>query len=386
MSKIEYNIGNSFELIKDMSDNSVDAVVTDPPYEINFLSAEWDRSGIAFNVDFWKEVKRVMKPGTHACIFGFPRTHHRLMCALEDAGFDLRDVLMWLYGSGFPKTLDISKAIDKMKGAERKVVGEYREPERGKRYKNEKSVKKFAYGGFTNNRDITAPATPEAIQWNGWKTSLKPSYEPIILVRKPISEKNVALNVLKWETGGLNIDACRIGWGDKWIEGSKKDAKVRIMSKHNPSSYMISYPHDKYCRQGRYPSNVLLTEESADMLDRQVAMSKSLKALSKNDDGGNVSRFFYAPKISPKERGKSNKHPTVKPIKLIEHLVKLITPPNSTILDPFVGSGTTLKACQNLGFNGIGFEVNPEYESIIRKRCHLDDNLSKWLDDGETHG
>jgi site-specific DNA-methyltransferase (adenine-specific) len=401
MNKIEYKIGDARDLIKDLPDNSIDAVVTDPPYEINFMSSKWDRTGIAFDINFWADIKRVMKPGDHACVFGFPRTHHRLMCALEDAGFEIRDVIMWLFGKGFPKGLDISKAIDKMKGAKREVIGNYVNPSGHKYNDNGKLETSVAHGNFIMNREITAPSTPEAKQWHGWKTSLKPAYEPIILVRKPISERNIALNVLKWGTGALNIDGCRIKYDSKFIEKHKNDVYKRKLQ-YGALSYMIDNVSQKeYNQQGRYPSNIILDEDTAGMLDEQSGISKSSRVGFKNvgwkhsgnikdemtpleyqneyDDKGGASRFFYCAKVSPSERGKLNRHPTVKPIKLVEHLVKLITPPNGTVLDPFVGSGTTLKACQNLGFNGLGFELDKSNEPVIRKRCHLDSNLAKYL-------
>jgi site-specific DNA-methyltransferase (adenine-specific) len=199
------------------------------------------------------------------------------------------------------------------------------------------------------------------------------------LVRKPISERNITLNVLKWGTGGLNIDGCRIDFEKKWIECHSKNSIIDHKKPHVASSYSLPYPESSrfYHQKGRYPSNVILDEKSADMLDKQVNNARSIK--SENDDHGSVSRFFYCGKVRPSERGKLNRHPTVKPIKLVEYLVKLITPPNGIVFDPFVGSGTTLKACQNLGFNGFGFELDKSNEPIIRKRCHLDSNLAKYL-------
>jgi site-specific DNA-methyltransferase (adenine-specific) len=401
MSEIKYKIGDARELIKDLPDNSIDAVVTDPPYEINFMSSKWDRTGIAFDVDFWTGVKRVMKPGAHACVFGFPRTHHRLMCALEDAGFEIRDVIIWLFSQGFPKALNISKAIDKMKGFDTNNFPiTYRKFEdiTGGNYniKGDNKATKSVKDLFMH-----IPQDESAKQWYGWKTSLKPSFEPIILVRKPISERNIALNVLKWGTGGLNIDDCRIRY-DKKIEKHKSNTIYRKKEQYDASSYVINYDTTiRYNQQGRYPSNVILEDGTVSkMLDEQTGVLKSGQVkegykchrtgkfwfvpndeypLTGYSDEGGASRFFYCAKVSPNERGKLNRHPTVKPIKLVEYLVKLIAPPNGTVLDPFVGSGTTLKACQNLGFNGLGFELDKSNESIIRKRCHLDGNLDKYI-------
>ena len=207
-----YNM-DCLEGMKLLDDNSVDSIVTDPPYELGFMGKKWDSTGIAYNVELWKECLRVLKPGGHLLAFGGTRTQHRMVCAIEDAGFEIREQIQWLYSQGFPKSHDISKAIDKKFGAEREVVGYSSNPNgnsqgyTGERY-SEKRQTKF---GIVQDQPLkTAPATPEAQQWDGWGTALKPANEPIVVARKPISEKTIAENVMKWGTGGINIDGSRI--------------------------------------------------------------------------------------------------------------------------------------------------------------------------------
>jgi DNA modification methylase len=319
--------GDCIEVMKQLLDNSVDAVITDPPYELGFMGKKWDSTGITYNVDMWREVLRVLKPGGRLLSFGGTRTYHRMACAIEDAGFEICDQIQWLYGSGFPKSMDIGKVIGK-----------------------------------------TASATPDAQQWDGWGTALKPANEPICMARKPLSESTIVKNVLKWGTGGLNISGCRI--------------PVKADDMSDPTDVV---PH------GRFPANVLIDETIAAMLDAQNGISKRRhrrKGTGKPYDGlngdsafkqkqpkwhdfgdpGGVSRFFYVAKASKSERGKGNTHPTVKPIKLMRYLVRLITPPGGIVLDPFAGSGTTLIAAEQEGFNSIGIEMNPEYCDTIRRR------------------
>jgi len=415
--------GNSLEVLKTLEDNSVDSIVTDPPYELGFMNKKWDSTGIAYNVDLWKECLRVLKPGGHLLAFGGTRTYHRMTCAIEDAGFEIRDCIMWIYGSGMPKSHDISKAIDKRAGVERAKIGE--------RVK----LESFQYKGnnvYQTNGDkdkvtldITAPATPEAKQWDGWGTALKPANEPIVLARKPISEKTIAENVMKWGTGGLNIDGCRIPVGENELKPTVRGAGVHKTGNErltgwNRDEYDGTYTPNE---AGRFPANVILDEEAARMLDEQSGFSRSSSGgrstgrnfgqdyddkSSKNlprtghNDSGGASRFFYCAKASKKERNlgledmpevisndgrdetlasgnmphnrgnvpKKNHHPTVKPIKLMEYLITLITPPNGVVLDPFFGSGTTGVAAVNLGFNYIGIELDERYVEIARRRIN----------------
>ncbi len=367
--------GNSLEILKTLEDNYVDSIVTDPPYELGFMGKKWDSTGIAYNVELWQECLRVLKPGGHLLAFGGTRTYHRMVCAIEDAGFEIRDCIQWLYGSGFPKSLDISKAIDKQLGAEREKVripaSKVRNPksingghgiEGGERPWMRAALEK----GF-HEMDGNMPVTPEAKQWEGWGTCLKPANEPIVLARKPLSEKTIADNVLKWGTGGINIDDCRIPTNDKlgggaltgsfsasegWDRPWRHDEDV-IKEKVQETKLKVA----KAESLGRFPANVIFDEEAAAMLDEQ-------------QEG--VSRFFYCAKASGSERtmgGKvKNNHPTVKPIQLMRYLCRLITPPGGTVLDPFAGSGTTLLAAIQEGFSCIGIEKEPEYCEIIRQR------------------
>ena len=218
-------VGNCIDLMSELPDCSIDAIVTDPPYELGFMGKSWDASGIAYNVEVWRQCLRVLKPGGHMLAFGGSRTYHRLACAVEDAGFEIRDQIMWVYGSGFPKSLNISKAIDKAAGAKREIIGEskYSQP-----------AKSGHHGGllgdhinFTNERYtplITASATAEAKEWEGWGTALKPAHEPIVMARKPL-DGTVANNVLTHGTGGINIDGCRVEAFDGVLQFSHKSGE-----------------------------------------------------------------------------------------------------------------------------------------------------------------
>lgn len=358
------------------------------------MGKSWDNTGIAYNVELWKESLRVLKHGGHLLAFGGTRTYHRMACAIEDAGFEIRDQMQWIYGSGFPKSMDISKQIDKKLGAEREVVGKRIHPT----LKNVPSVKSNAYHVETlesnenmESWDITAPSTDLAKQWEGWGTALKPANEPICVARKPISEKTIAENVIKWGVGGINIDDCRIGTEELTYssKGIRSGSGNYIGDSYKPNN-------DKTTVQGRFPANIIFDEVAAKMLDKQSGVSKSSKGENRtadiknqtrlnnskevqvnceyNDIGG-ASRFFYCAKASKKERNDGmensnidNIHPTVKPISLMEYLVKLVTPPKGTCLDMFMGSGTTGIACKNLDINFIGIEKEETYYNIADNR------------------
>lgn len=196
------------EGLKLLEDNSIDSIVTDPPYELGFMGKSWDKTGIAYNVELWHECLRVLKPGGHLLAFGGTRTYHRMACAIEDAGFEIRDQIQWIYGSGFPKSMDISKAIDKKLGAEREVIGQ-------RKVTSSDLGQSSGWNYLDTSKGVynyTIPTTDEAKQWDGWGTALKPANEPIVVARKPLSEKTIAENVLKWGTGGINIDDCRIAY------------------------------------------------------------------------------------------------------------------------------------------------------------------------------
>ena len=374
--------GDCIEAMHGMEGNSIDAVVTDPPYELGFMGKAWDRSGIAYRAELWQEVARILKPGGHVLAFGGTRTYHRMACAIEDAGLEIRDQLQWLYGSGFPKSLNVSKAIDKVLGAEREIIGTRKYKKSGQAgYMSDDENQ--SGGEYKAEYSITLPATPEAEQWDGWGTALKPANEPICLARKPLSEKTVAANVLKWGTGGINVDGCRIGTDEKL---GRMNSKPSLFIHKNTTPYV-----DNSRGLGRFPANILLDEAAAAMLDAQSGKSRSVKrnptgklqfpgtnsmtksstidsTIRGHSDSGGASRFFYVAKASTKERGAGNNHPTVKPIRLMRYLCRLITPPGGTVLDPFAGSGTTLIAAQREGFNAIGIEMMPEYCEIIRSR------------------
>lgn len=377
--------GDCLELLPGLEPDSIDSCVTDPPYGISFMSKEWDhRDNVAFRPETWQLVLRALKPGAHLLAFGGTRTFHRLTCAIEDAGFEVRDVLCWLYGSGFPKSHDVSKAIDRAAGAEREAVGTRTVNDiRGGKYGDSK--------GRTMTYEETAPATPEAKQWDGWGTALSPSWEPVVLARKPLAG-TVAANVLEHGTGGLNVAECRIGDGsDKGVWPVTDRAKTRgtygTFNGHTPTDPTI----------GRWPPNVALDEEAAAAVDRQSGErgsharpgaaiagqgrrgpcygQDSGRIGQHHGDTGGASRFFYCPKASTAERNaglgdEQNPHPTVKPIALMRWLVRLITPPGGLVLDPFCGSGSTGVAAVLEGFRFLGLEQDAEAVRVAKLRIH----------------
>ncbi len=346
------------EGMKLIDDNSIDSIVTDPPYELGFMGKKWDSTGIAYNVELWQEALRVLKPGGHLLAFGGTRTYHRMACAIEDAGFEIRDQIQWIYGSGFPKSMDISKAIDKKLGAERKVVGT-------RKVSQSDLGQSSGWNKLDTSKGVyyyTASATPEAQEWEGWGTALKPANEPIVLAIKPISEKTIAENVMKWGTGGLNIDGCR-------IESGGEHKRAYQPTNHERGVYGKQTAFQPSNKEGRFPANVILDEEAGRMLDKQ-------------QEG--VIRFFYCAKASKKERGEGNTHPTVKPIILMEYLIKLVTPKNGITRDIFEGSGTTAIACINTNRKYIGFELDKS--SILPDGVQIDTECEKTLTSKVSHG
>lgn len=347
--------GSCLDVLPTLATASVDSIVTDPPYELAFMGKRWDSTGIAFNVDVWLECLRVLKPGGHLLAFGGSRTWHRLAVAIEDAGFEIRDSIAWLYGSGFPKSMDISKAIDKAAGAEREVVGTKVVSPKGVAAAETRSATAAgSFGGEWKLVDVTAPATPEAKRWQGWGTALKPAFEPVVVARKPLIG-TVAANVLEYGTGGLNIDGTRIG-GDG----------------------------------GRWPANVMLDEYTAALVDEQAEASRffyvakankrdrneGLDELPDTSAGAMVERTegtagMNSPRAGAgRTSGAKNFHPTVKPTDLMRQLVRLVTPPGGTVLDPFTGSGSTGKAALLEGFRFVGIELTEDYLPIIEGRLH----------------
>lgn len=401
---------------------SIDACVTDPPYELGFMGKHWDRSGIAANVEMWELVWRALRPGAHLLAFGGTRTFHRTVCAIEDAGFEIRDSIAWLYGSGFPKSLDVSKALDKRAGAEREKVGSYT-----------KSVSSMGSGEGNFSDDnyqwkdtitLTAPATPEAQQWEGWGTALKPAMELICVARKPLSEKTVAANVLRHGTGAINVDGCRIEGPAAGEKRQTLNVGGGVFGGSQVRPYVAAaIAEGKPFREdysahpsGRWPANVCLDEEAAELLDAAVGTTPSggrpqdrkrdpsavsllgqyrppYEPYADTMNGGHgPSRFYYCAKASRREReaglrdggvgalrdggrsiSVSNHHPTVKPLSLMRWLCRLVTPPGGLILEPFAGSGSTCIAAGLEGFRFLGCEREEEYAQIARAR------LAHWL-------
>ena len=350
--------GDCLEQMKTLDDNSVDSIVSDPPYGISFMSKKWDYD--VPSVEVWEEALRVLKPGGHALIACGTRTQHRMVVNIEDAGFEIRDVVSWIYGSGFPKSLNISKAIDKAAGAVREVVGY----DKSKARPNKDGFAKIAAGldnGNEGHKDngatITAPATPEAEQWDGWGTALKPSSEFFTLCRKPLSEKTIAKNVLKWGTGGINIDACRVeANGEK--TGSNGACGMSPEKGWNANSMSRDVTAEQSQSQGRFPAN-LIHDGSQEVLE-----------LFPETGDKSPARFFYSPKTSKKDRGEGNNHPTVKPTALMQYLCRLITPPNGIVLDPYMGSGSAGKAALREGFSFVGCELDADYFEIAKGRVN----------------
>jgi len=382
--------GRLEDVLPSLGEASVDSVVCDPPYELGFMGKSWDASGVAYQPGTWGHVLRVLKPGGHLLAFGGTRTYHRMAVAVEDAGFEVRDTIAWMYGSGFPKSLDVSKAIDKAAGAEREVVGTRRKLGLG-------GSATYAQDEWTQSQrgmidlDVTEPATPEAEQWSGWGTALKPAHEPIVVARKPFAG-TVAVNVLERGTGALNIDGCRIEYRTEadraeTAQKAKNWQDANSKGRHmDGSSYVPVRPDFEPWQQpsGRWPANVVLDPEAAAALDKQSGITTAGAAGKKGSSGfvngydgdyevpygdtGGASRFFYCAKASRTDRGTGNTHPTVKPVELMRWLVRLVTPPGGTVLDPFAGSGSTLIAATIEGRQSIGIEPEPDYLDIIRHR------------------
>jgi DNA modification methylase len=387
--------GDCRDVMATLPAESVDAIVCDPPYGLSFMGKGWDH-GVP-GVDFWVEALRVLKPGGHLIAFGGTRTYHRLAVAIEDAGFEVRDCLMWLYGSGFPKSLDVSKAMDKQAGAERK--------------KRWKAVTPHGMTGALEHRpwieraqrdggifvDGEEPATDLAKQWHGWGTALKPAYEPAILARKPL-RGTVADNVAQWGVGGLNIDGCRVAYEGKAPTGSGNESNVVVYGHYKGTGGNETSPLD------RWPANVILDEEAAAALDAQSGV-------------GGASRFFYTAKASRSEREagldgvevkqaggmqgrqdgslagtpvqRANHHPTVKPIALMRYMIRLVAPRGAVVLDPFMGSGSTGCAAMVEGMKFVGIDITPEYVDIARRRlawwsCSLDGNAIIKTEEDDT--
>jgi site-specific DNA-methyltransferase (adenine-specific) len=357
--------------------SGIETCITDPPYGLSFMGKDWDH-GVP-GEHFWRLIADALLPGATCLAFGGTRTHHRLMVAIEDAGFEIRDCLMWLYGSGFPKSLNISKAIDKVAGAERVVVG----PNPSFRPNKSAHAKAIMRPMSPGEAEVvSAPATDAARLWNGWGTALKPAWEPIVLAMKPLAG-TFAQNALEHGVAGLNIDGCRIeASGRPGIE-SRADTSVNSFGNGLNGSRAVGATD-----LGRWPANLLLDEDAAALLDEQsgetvsgsraAGVRKGLGFHGANGDGGpaivgdsgGASRFFYTAKASRSDRGEGNTHPTVKPSDLMAWLCRLTaTPTGGTVLDPFMGSGTTLYAAKEMGRRAVGIELDEAHCEIAAQRC-----------------
>lgn len=341
-------LGDCLKRMQDLPDCSIDSVVTDPPYGISFMGKRWDYD--VPSVEIWEQCLRVLKPGGHLLAFAGTRTQHRMAVRIEDAGFEIRDMIAWVYGSGFPKSLDVSKAIDKAAGA-----------------------------------TIDPPATPEAKQWQGWGTALKPALEPITVARKPLIG-TVAENVLTHGTGGINIDRCRVN-----IDPSDLEQMQGRSGKRTAPHLLKGMPATSWepTASGRWPANLI--HDGSDEVTGMFPYSKDGTAVGNNrkekhsgnkiygkrnadtktvsyNGEGSAARFFYCAKANKKDRGKENTHPTVKPTDLMRYLCRLVTPPNGIVLDPFMGSGSTAIAAIRENFNFVGIEMLREHFETAKRR------------------
>ena len=372
----------------------VDSVVTDPPYELGFMGKSWDSTGIAFQKETWELAFQLLKPGGHLLAFSGSRTYHRMAVAIEDAGFEIRDQIMWLYGSGFPKSLNIGKAVDKKLGNKRKVIGQNQHPTSKDRTGN-----KSPYQAEDSHLEASFDITMGDSEYEGWGTALKPAHEPVVMARKPF-EGTVADNVLKHGTGGINIDECRIelSEGDDPRLGGKGSFKT---DKAGKDVYSLGYRGEETTTSelGRFPANVM-HDGSEEVLEgfpytKSGKMKQHIKGGQYNvygkmyprdvetiGDEGSAARFFYCPKVSKSERNKgieNNNHPTVKPIELMKYLCRLVTPKGGTVFDPFMGSGSTGMAAKDEGFDFIGIEKEEEYFEISNSRIKSQSPLMEFV-------
>jgi DNA modification methylase len=380
--------GDINHVLPTLSNSLFDASLSDPPYGIGFMERSWDIE--VPPVPVWQQLLRSCKPGAQLLAFGGTKTFHRLACNIEDAGWEMRDTLCWLYGKGIPKGQDISKAIDKELGAERPIIGE-----KQNRHREDRSDFRYRYAREAGTIPVTAPASEPAKAWDGYSTALKPAWEPVLLVQKP-RRGTFAKNALRFGCGGLNINDCRIGstGGTKrshqapypQLDDGREDRQNWGRTGHTVESL----------NSGRWPANLILDEQAAAELDLQSGKSRSsrgrrrktgsnigngktlgrfknrIEAIEGYEDSGGASRFFYVAKAGPKER-KGNDHPTVKPLALCEYLARLILPPKRKtprrLIVPFLGSGSEMLGALMAGWDHvIGIERDPHYVEIARRR------------------
>ena len=438
--------GSMLDMLEAIEKESVDSIITDPPYELNFMGKGWDNSGIAFQPNTWKQCYEVLKPGGYLLAFGGSRTFHRIACAIEDAGFEIRDTIMWLYGSGFPKSMALDKALEAKlttgsgnKTGFRKLNGEL--VDRGDygyaKMQNEQGNRPADYNKIEEQRLRKLEATTDlAKKYSGWGTALKPSFEPIIVARKPFKGSLVD-NVIEYGVGGINIDECRVAFnGDKWKnQKSGNTAKAFNLNEQQreAGTVILAGYECKANENGRFPANTILSYDDTDFDEvcggfpdtKSNGCKTSMPKMSGGElgicnyktigaerlysdyiapcDSGSASRYFYCAKASKKDRDegldtfieekvndgrqtpidnafqrgetlRKNTHPTVKPTELMQYLVRLVTPNNGTVLDPFNGSGSTGKAVmyenkeRNKNYKYIGIELTKEYLPIAKAR------------------
>jgi site-specific DNA-methyltransferase (adenine-specific) len=424
--------GDCIEVLRSFSADSIDAIVCDPPYGLSFMNRHWDYD--VPSVDIWRECLRVLKPGGHLLAFAGTRTQHRMAVNIEEAGFEIRDMIAWVYGSGFPKSLDVIKAIDKAAGAEREVVADGAYAARRPRPTADTNIEGAEYG-FGAGHVITAPATDAARQWQGWGTALKPALEPITVARKPLIG-TVAENVLRHGTGAINVDGCRVahggeslnggstvgshgaheGWRRPWMDDPEhnakaaEEAKARVARAESLGRWPANLIHDGSPEvlanfpesNGAGPSlpRVKITGYGGGVVGSGKSEYFGGERVPFNSGTGSAARFFYCAKANRKDRDagleefekkvtligaeghkinpmtgkpvvdipRANNHPTVKPTDLMRYLCRLVTPPKGTVLDPFMGSGSTGKAAVLEGFNFVGVEREADYIDIANAR------------------
>ena len=397
--------GDCLNVLKMMIEDEVfvDSIVTDPPYELGFMGRSWDSTGIAFQKETWELCFKVLKPGGHLLAFSGSRTYHRMAVAIEDAGFEIRDQIMWLYGSGFPKSMNVGKIIDKKLRGVGIGKSDPKSPLHGtKRQKIDGSNAKHDMSPLYKTQNVEYEYEHDiSKQWDGWGTALKPAHEPLVLARKPLSEKSIADNVLKWGTGGINIDECRVEGNTENVKRKKVVRKSRdengVWTNNNSGMKAEGSEYADADPRGRFPSNVM--HDGSDSIkklfedkSRYFYCAKTPKAERKQGldnfpikqtqgGGGGIGNYkddvnSASGKFGSEKAPSKNTHPTVKPIKLMKYLCRLITPKGGTVLDPFMGSGSTGMAAKEENFEFVGIEKEEQYFNIASARIESVDTKS----------